>query len=145
MNGTEDKPATCFIDSNLWLYAFIETPKKKDKRKREIAKRTVQEDDIVISTQVINETCVNLLRKTDLTEGKIQTLILSFYSKYTIAEIDKSILLTASRLREKYDFSFWDSLIVSTALNSDCGIIYSEDMQDGLKVEGKLRIVNPFK
>jgi len=59
--------------------------------------------------------------------------------------LDTNVLLTASRLRDKYSFSFWDSIIVSTAFNADCEIFYSEDMQDGFKVEEKLRIINPFK
>ncbi len=88
---------------------------------------------------------MNLLRKTDITEGEIQSLILSFYNRYTIIEIDKSVLITASQLREKYSLSFWDSIIISTALSTYCEILFSEDMQDGLDVEGKLRIINPFK
>ncbi len=128
----------------IWLYAFIETSNKDENRKRQIAKKIVQVDNIFISTQVINEVCVNFLRKTSVTEEEIRALILSFYNKFTIIELDTSVLLTASRLRDKYSFSFWDSIIVSTALNADCEILYSEDMQDGLKVEEKLRIINPF-
>ena len=145
MNEVKNKPSICFIDSNIWLYAFIETPQKEDKRKRQIAKKTIQENDVIISIQVINETCINLLQKTDKTEKEIQALILSFYNKYTVVEIDKSILIKASQLREKYSLSFWDSIIVSTALSSDCEILYSKDMQVGLEVEEKLKIVNPFK
>jgi len=145
MSVTKKNPATCFIDSNIWLYAFIETPDKENKRKRRIASKTIQQNDLIVSVQVINEICVNLLKKTDLSEEEIRALILSFYSKYYVTEIEKSILIQASQLRRKYRFAFWDSIIVSTALISNCEILYSEDMQDGLEVEGKLRIVNPFK
>jgi predicted nucleic acid-binding protein len=54
-------------------------------------------------------------------------------------------LRTASVLREQYAFSFWDSLIVSSALQADAVILYSEDMQDGLVVENRVRIIDPFK
>ncbi len=54
-------------------------------------------------------------------------------------------LIKASQLRDKYSLSFWDSIIVSTALSSDCEILYFEDVQNGLEVERRLRIVNPFK
>lgn len=145
MSGTKSSLTICFVDSNIWLYSFIETLNKEDKRKRKIAKKIILENEVIISTQVINETCVNLIRKTNISEGEVQALILSFYSKYTIAEIDKNILLQASGLREKYSFSFWDSIIASTALGSDCEILYSEDMQHGLEVEGKYKILNPFK
>jgi len=132
----------CFIDTNIWLYAFTET---KDKKKRQKSKETIQDNEIIISTQVINETCINLLKKTSLTETEIQALVVSFYNKYTIWEIDQSTLIKASQLREQYSFSFWDSIIIATALNADCEILYSEDMQNGLKVENKLTIKNPFK
>lgn len=79
------------------------------------------------------------------TEKEIQALILSFYAKYTVIEIEKNILMKASELREKYNFSFWDSVIVSTAFTANCDILYTEDMQDGLEVEGKLKTINPFK
>ena len=55
--------SSCFIDTNIWLYAFIETQNKSEKRKRSLAKKTIQSNEIVISDQVINETCVNLLKK----------------------------------------------------------------------------------
>jgi predicted nucleic acid-binding protein len=52
--------------------------------------------------------------------------------------------LRASRLRSQQAFSYWDSLIVSAALEAGCTLLYSEDMQHGQLVEGQLRIINPF-
>lgn len=72
-------------------------------------------------------------------------MIKSFYKKYRVIEINLPLLLKASQLRTQYAFSFWDSLIVASALQADARIIYSEDMQDGLKVLDKVEIVNPFK
>lgn len=54
-------------------------------------------------------------------------------------------MVKASILRDEHRFSFWDSMVVSAALFSDAETLYSEDMHDGLIVEGNLRIVNPFK
>jgi predicted nucleic acid-binding protein len=62
-----------------------------------------------------------------------------------VADIDKVTLLKASELRGGYSLSYWDSLIVANALNADCAILYSEDMQDGLQVEQSLTVVNPVK
>ncbi len=75
----------------------------------------------------------------------MQQLIESFYAKYLVMELSKPLLLKASALREQYAFSFWDSLIVSSALSADASALYSEDMQDGLVIEDRLRIINPFK
>ncbi len=71
----------CFIDSNLWLYAFI-TSQNPDKS---IAARSViQNNDIIISTQVINEVCINFIRKALFSEEKIREIVKSFYNKYSI-------------------------------------------------------------
>ena len=100
---------------------------------------------MIVSAQVINEVCVNLIKKAQLSEQHVQQLIESFYAKYLVVELSKPLLLKASALREQYVFSFWDSLIVSSALSADAPALYSEDMQDGLIVEDRLRIINPFK
>jgi len=142
MSEIEETQEHCFIDANIWLYAFIETD---DERKRAAAKSVIQKPDVVVSIQVINEVCVNMLRKASLPEKDIQALIIGFYEKYTVVDVDKATLLKASELRGGYSLSYWDSLIVANALNADCTILYSEDMQDGLQVEQRLTIINPVK
>jgi predicted nucleic acid-binding protein len=142
MSELEETQQRCFIDTNIWLYAFIETD---GAQKSAAAKSVIQKPDVVVSTQVINEVCVNLLKKVSLPEDNIQALITAFYEKYTVADVDKVILLKASQLRMDYSLSYWDSLIVANALNADCAVLYSEDMQDGLQVEQRLTIINPIK
>ena len=141
MAATERPPFTCFVDTNIWLYAFIEG---EDSHKQTRAKTTIQDNEVILSTQVINEVCVNLIKKTQLTEPDIQALILSFYSYYTVVEFDQNILAKASALREQYHFSYWDSLIVASALAAHCTLLYTEDMQHGLQVENRLILQNPF-
>jgi predicted nucleic acid-binding protein len=143
MSVPDAEPERCFVDTNIWLYAFIEgdDPQKTSRAKALLeAGRT-----IIVSPQVINEVCINLLKKAQFSEQHIQQLIASFYAKYVVVELRKEILRTASVLREQYAFSFWDSLIVSSALQADAVILYSEDMQDGLVVENRVRIIDPFK
>lgn len=132
----------CFVDTNIWLYAFI---KSEDNDKTAIAEQLIKSHKINISSQVVSELCVNLIKKAKLSESEIQELISSFYKKYSIVNVSKEIMIKASALREQYKFSFWDSIVVSAALFSDAGILFTEDMHDGLIVEGSLRIVNPFK
>ena len=59
----------CFIDTNIWLYSFIQSDKT------DVAKNIIESCDIVISTQIINEMCVNLIKKAGISEKSIQTLI----------------------------------------------------------------------
>jgi len=131
----------CFIDSNIWLYAFINF---QGADKSVAARSAIRNNDIAITTQVINEVCINLIRKAQFPEEKIRELIDSFYNKYRIIELNKEIIHKASVIREQHNFSFWDSLILSSALYSEAEILYSEDMHDGFIIE-KTKIVNPFK
>lgn len=131
----------CFIDSNVWLYAFIEG---QDEKKTAKAQALVEENDPVLSTQVVNEVCVNLIRKADFAEEEIQETIASLYRRYPIYQLNQAMLKKASKLRVRYSLSFWDSIIVSAALEADVEKLYSEDMQDGLVVDERLEIVNPF-
>jgi len=130
-----------FIDTNIWLYALLDTGETE---KSSRAKELLAENGLVLSVQVINEICVNLIKKADFTEEQISQLIEAIYEKYPIVEMDESILLTASQLRQEYAFSFWDSMIAASALAADAEILYSEDMQDGLVIRKTLQIKNPL-
>ena len=138
-SGSE--PALVFLDTNIWLYAFIAG---QDTTKSQIAKDLIRRSEIIISSQVINEVCVNIIKKAHLDESSVRQVIRAFYSKYRICVVDSSLLLRASELREARQFSFWDSLIVSSALAGGARILFSEDMSDGLLVENQLKISNPF-
>lgn len=133
--------AIYFIDTNIWLYSFIQS---QNTEKTKIAGAIIKECEIVISTQIINEMSVNLIKKANFSENKIQNLINSLYRKYTVFELSHDILLKASKIRSEYSFSFWDSIVTSSALDCDANYLLSEDMQDGFKLENKLTIINPF-
>ncbi len=68
---SEQSKSTCFIDSNIWLYAMITTvhPEEKHEKARKLISN--KEEVIITSTQVINEVCVNLLKKLILNEQQI--------------------------------------------------------------------------
>lgn len=136
-----DQPP-CFVDSNIWLYALLDM---QEEQKRRAAAQIIAQASIVISTQVINEVCRNLLKAGSFTEAEITEYIESAYNRYRVIELTKDVLLQASALRGRYAFSFWDSMIMASALAANVPIVYSEDMQDQLLVENRLRIINPFK
>lgn len=75
MRDAEAAPPLCFVDSNIWLYTF---PNEPDTHKAALAKLAIQKHKTVISMQVINEICVNLIRKAKFDEAKVQALIESF-------------------------------------------------------------------
>lgn len=143
MSVPEAEAESCFIDTNIWRYAFTVG---NDPEKTVRAKTLIEvQSAVFVSTQVINEVCVNLIKKAHFSEQQVQQLIESFYAKYVVVELSKPVVLKASALRGQHALSFWDSIIVASALATDATVLYSEDMQDGLVVEEQLRLVNPFK
>jgi predicted nucleic acid-binding protein len=140
MNGT-DEP--CIVDTNVWLYALVDSD---DSSKTHTARDLLltQSRPIITSTQVINEVCVNLIRKAGMSEEVVRELTEAFFRRYQVLLTTETLLLKASRLRERHSFSYWDSLIVTAALQGNAAILFSEDMQDGLVVDNTLTISNPF-
>ena len=130
----KDKPydnSRCFVDTNVWLYSFIQS---QDADKSLVSKAILKGNDIIISTQIVNEMCVNLIKKAKFSEKKIQELIISLYEKYTVLELSKKIQLKASGIRNKYKFSYWDSIVAASALDCEADYLISEDMQDGFEL-----------
>jgi len=131
-----------FIDTNIWLYALME----QDSQKSSIAKEIIDEniEKICLSTQVLNEICINLLKKANYSEKEIKSLIKNLDDVYEIHPIKVEDCIKASEIRDKFYISYWDSLIIASALNNGCSILYSEDMQHNQDIENKLKIINPF-
>jgi predicted nucleic acid-binding protein len=76
MSGINSDKERYFVDTNIWLYSFIET---QDREKTSIARSIVQQKLITVSTQIINEICINLIKKIQFPEQDILELIESFY------------------------------------------------------------------
>ena len=112
--------------------------------KKKIASKIILED-INISTQVINEVSNNMLRKLKFSNSEVREFVESCYARYNIINFSEELFVVASEIREKYNISYYDSLIVSAGLKVNATILYSEDMHNGLVVNEQLRIVNPFK
>ena len=135
-----------FVDSNIFLYAFSkidENSKNKELEKQVIASKIILEK-INISTQVINEVSNNMLRKLKFSNTEVREFVESCYARYEIVNFSEELFIVASEVREKYNISYYDSLIVSAGLKSNATVLYSEDMHNGLVVNDCLTIINPF-
>jgi predicted nucleic acid-binding protein len=132
-----------FVDTNIWLYSLIQTS-EEDTRHQIAATFLDKVERPVISTQVIREAAHNLIKKARMPEDSIQTLISSWYQDCIVQVSCEAQFLLASRLRGLYSLSYWDSLIVAAALEANCVKLYSEDMQHGQIIDGKMTIQNPF-
>lgn len=133
-----------FVDSNVWIYALVLRPGEEDRHHcaRNLVDAPVRR---TISEQVIAEVSFNLLRKAGMSDDRLLPVVESFYTRCRVITPHLGIHRSAQVLRKRYQLSYWDSLIVAAALDSDCATLYSEDMHHGLLVDNRLTIINPFK
>ena len=130
-----------FIDSNVLIYAYSYSEPAKNEKAWEILK---EKDKIIISTQVIGE-FVNALYKKHKVERKLVSAAANNLMKvFNFKLIYDETITKALYIFERYKYSYYDSLIIATAIENNCSVLYTEDMQDGQVIEGKLKIINPF-
>lgn len=115
-----------FLDSNIWIYALSDDNDEKAVSARQLVREL--KGSIFFSSQVANETCLNLKRKSSMSEVEIRRLLVSFFLNCSYVEMTETALVSASVLRESHSFSYWDSLIAMAALSANTDVLYSEDM-----------------
>jgi predicted nucleic acid-binding protein len=130
-----------FLDTNLILYCYSST----EREKRNITVNLFSEKNIFISTQVLQEFINVSFKKFKIEWSKINKAIEEILKISNLYENKNSTIKRACQISEKYKFSFYDSLIISSALESNCKILYSEDLSHNQIIENKLQIINPFK
>jgi predicted nucleic acid-binding protein len=128
-----------FFDSNVLLYATSGEVAKADRAEQLIRAGGT------ISVQVLNEIANVTRRKLRYSWSQTNTLLLQVRELLAVVPVTVAIYEAGIRLAERYGLSVYDAMIVAAALSSGCGTLWSEDMQDGLAVEGRLTIVNPFR
>lgn len=98
----------------------------------------------VVSSQVISEYLNVMRNKFGMEKNAIMQLCSSWLKQCDVQPVVQSTVKLAQDLISKYGFQIFDGLIVAAALEANCDILYSEDMQHGQIVEDTLEIVNPF-
>ncbi|MDG2989872.1 PIN domain-containing protein [Candidatus Synechococcus calcipolaris G9] len=130
------------LDTNLWVYLYSKNP--ADKYEKVNALLSSQIESLIMSTQILGELYNVLLKKKFRTQAQAQEVISQLVAGFDITEIPATQVIEAIKINVCYGYSYWDSLLVSTALLNNCSILYSEDMQHDQLIEGKLRIINPL-
>lgn len=127
-----------FLDSNIILY-LLDTHTEKS----ETAEKLIRQQPH-INAQVLVEVGNVCNRKHKWTKYEVCDFWYDLMSDCQVSRISEYTLAEAIYLTEKYDFQLFDAIIVSSALEAGCRILYSEDMQHELVVEDRLTIINPF-
>jgi predicted nucleic acid-binding protein len=128
-----------FFDTNVLVYAAAKDPQKAERA------RNLMEAGGTISVQVLNEVTSVARRKMKLTWAETHDVLWLVRSLLHIEPVTIEVHERGLVLAERYKLSIYDSMIAACALRVGCDILYSEDMQDALLIEGKLRITNPFR
>jgi predicted nucleic acid-binding protein len=132
-----------FIDTNIFLYAKFDDGNDKFKIANDLFNTFFQIKKPFISTQVVNEFCVNAIRKGG-DPLEIHTTAAHFDKYFHIIPVTMNTIIDSFSIYELYQFSHWDCLIAASAVESSCGILYTEDLSDGQIINGTLKIINPF-
>ena len=132
-----------FFDSNILVYFADSADPQKQQIAENLIKNAVINDNGVISTQSLQEFFAATTRKLLCTKEKAKEYVESFSDSFTVEQVSVPLILKAINISIKNQFSFWDSLILSAAIQSGCIICYSEDLSNGQIIEG-VKIVNPF-
>ncbi len=132
-----------FLDSNILIYAFDTLEPVKRARSRALIERLPAED-IVLSTQVVNEFYFAVTRKLRRPVPAVAAEeAVRGFSGFRVLPLDYKLSMSAMELVRKHQLSIWDALIIESALQGRCRTLFSEDFQDGRKY-GTLKVQNPF-
>ena len=128
-----------FVDSNVILYTFGKEKSKKEKAKDLVRKKPL------ITTQIINEVSNVLFRKFNFSVDEVRKISNFLRIKMKVELLNLQTIDLALYIKERYKYSYYDSLIIASALENACNILYTEDMQHGQIIEDSLKIINPFE
>jgi len=128
-----------FLDSNVLVYAFTTDP-------RAAAAQALLERGCTISVQGLNEFANVARRKLGKSWEEIRDALAAIrVACPTILPIDIGTHADALRIAERHGYAFFDALIIASALQAESDTLWSEDMQDGMVIDERLRIANPFR
>jgi len=132
-------PPGAFLDTNVLLYVAGADEQKADRAEALIR------DGGVISIQVLNELANVARRKMKLSWDETHRLLATFRGLLDVNAVSIEVHDKGLAIAERHQLSIYDAMIVAAALEAGCATLWSEDMQDGLLIEGRLTIRNPFR
>ena len=129
---------TPFLDTNVLLYLL-----SADSGKADVAEVLLRKGGI-ISVQVLSEFTSVCSRKLKMSYGEIREILTTINMVLDVRDLTQTTHQTALVIAERYGYSFYDSMILSAAINAGCGLVYTEDLHSGQHIQDRLLIENPF-
>jgi len=133
-----------FVDTNILIYAHDPRFGRKHERARQLIERLWRTGEGVLSTQILQELCINLRRKVahPLPIEEVRRLIQDYLSWEIVVNTPQSVIV-ALEIEARYKISFWDALVLQAAESSGAEVLYSEDLATGQSY-GTIQVVNPL-
>ena len=130
-----------FLDTNIIVYLYS----IDEEDKRDISCKFVNISDCITSVQAMNEASNVWFRKYNLGKNEITKYLDEIESVCNdVMLVRRKTIDLAMDIKERYSYSFYDCLMLASAIEANCTIILTEDMQDGQVINGMLKITNPF-
>jgi predicted nucleic acid-binding protein len=128
-----------FFDTNVLIYLGSADQKKADRAEQLIA------EGGTISVQVLNEISQVGRRKMGLSWLELHSFLTTIRALLTVVPLTIDTHETGLAIAERYSLSTYDAMIAAAAISHGCDRLWSEDMQHRMEIDGRLRIVNPFR
>lgn len=137
--------ARFFLDTNVFVYSFDRRAPAKARRAMQLIREAVATRKGIISFQVVQEFFNVALRRFSrpMTVGEAEQFLATVFRPLIAVHSSQALYGAALRMTERYRLPWYDSLILAAAVEGQCGVLYSEDLQHGQRCEG-LQIQNPF-
>jgi predicted nucleic acid-binding protein len=127
-----------FLDTNVLVYAFTTDP-------RAGPAQALLGRGCVTSVQALNEFANVGRRKLEMTWREVHDAVAAIRTLCrAILPVDLETHADGLRIAERHGYAIFDALIIAAALRARCRVLYSEDMRDGIAIDRRLRIVDPF-
>jgi predicted nucleic acid-binding protein len=134
-----------FLDTNIFVYSFDRTAITKLLRAQQLIRDGIAKRKGVVSFQVVQEFFNVALRRFEkpMTVAEAEQFLATVFRPLLSVHSSQALYGQALRLAEKWRLSWYDSLTVAAAIEAECAVLYSEDLQHEQRI-GDLKIVNPF-
>lgn len=134
-----------FLDTNIFANAFDVKATAKAKRASQLIRQAADTGQGIVSYQVVQEFFNVALRRFSqpMSVAEAEQYLITVFRPLLAIHSSPALYVEALRMSEKYRLPWYDSLIVAAAVQGDCRVLYTEDLQHGQKIED-LRIENPF-
>jgi predicted nucleic acid-binding protein len=134
-----------FLDTNIFVYSFDASSPKKAAQAQKLIRNALETGGGIVSYQVVQE-FFNVARRRfskPMTSLDAEQYLSTTFRPLLAVHSSPALYGEALRIGARFKLPWYDSLIVASAIEGECGVLYSEDFQDGQQI-GSLTLSNPF-